>query len=185
MVFNGAPSLPPLLGYETALLIGRFQPFHLGHLHAVGYALDMVDRLLLGIGSSNRSREPANPFTVDERRAMILGSLDADTCGRLTVCHIPDVQNHIRWMGIIRDTLPPFDAIFTNDDITARLYRREGVPVHAIPFLDRPSLSGTAIRKRITAGESWVDMVPAGTARVLHSILADIEWPTDGNHTPE
>lgn len=166
------------MGYETGLLIGRFQPFHLGHLHAVGYALDMVDRLLLGIGSSNRSREPANPFTVDERRAMILDSLDAERLERLTVCHIPDVQNHIRWMGIIHDTLPPFDVIFTNDDTTARLYRREGVPVRGIPFLDRPSLSGTAIRKRMAAGEPWEDMVPAGTARVLHDALAGMKWPT-------
>ena len=179
MVFNGAPSPPLPLGYETGLLIGRFQPFHLGHLHAVGYALDMVDRLLLGIGSSNRSREPANPFTVDERSAMILDSLDAERRERLTVCHIPDVQNHIRWMGIIRDTLPSFDAIFTNDVITAKLYRREGVPVHAIPLLDRPSLSGTAIRRKISAGEPWEDVVPAGTARALSGILAEMKWPTD------
>ena len=166
------------MGYGTGLFIGRFQPFHLGHLHAVGYALDVVDRLLLGIGSSNRSREPANPFTAAERRAMILDSLDAETRGRVTVCEIPDVRNHIRWMGIIRDTLPPFDVIFTNDDTTAGLYRREGVPVSGIPFLDRPSLSGTAIRRKISTGDAWGALVPSGTAGALHRILGDMEWPT-------
>ena len=165
------------MGYETGLLIGRFQPFHLGHLHAVRYALDDVERLLLGIGSSNRSREPANPFTAAERRAMILDSLDAEARKRVEVCEVPDVQNHIRWMGMIRDTLPPFDVIFTNDELTSRLYRREGVPVCDIPFLNRPSLSGTAVRDRISAGRPWGEMVPAGTARVMRRILDDVEWP--------
>ncbi|ABK78173.1 hypothetical protein CENSYa_1551 [Cenarchaeum symbiosum A] len=34
------------------LLIGRFQPFHLGHLAAVRFALSRADRVWLGIGSS-------------------------------------------------------------------------------------------------------------------------------------
>ena len=181
MVFNGVPPHPLPLGYGTGLFIGRFQPFHLGHLHAVGFALDGVDRLLLGIGSSNCSREPANPFTAAERRAMILDSLDAEARGRVTVWEIPDVRNHIRWMGIIRNTLPPFDVIFTNDDTTAKLYRKEGVPVNGIPFLKRHSLSGTAIRERISAGGTWGDLVPAGTARALHHILDDMEWPTNNS----
>ena len=180
MVFNGAirPSL--LLGYATGLLIGRFQPFHLGHLHAVAYALGEADRLLLGIGSSNRSREPANPFTAAERRAMILDSLESAARRRVTVCDIPDVQNHIRWMEVIRDTLPPFDAIFTNDEMTARLYRQQDVPVCSIPYLDRSSLSGTAIRGRMSAGRPWEDLVPAGAARALRHILDGMEWPAPG-----
>ena len=38
----------------NGLLIGRFQPFHLGHLEAVNFALSKVEQLYIGIGSSNR-----------------------------------------------------------------------------------------------------------------------------------
>ena len=164
------------MAYDRALLVGRFQPFHLGHLHAVRHALAAADRLLLGIGSSNRSREPENPFTAAERRSMILDSLDAEARGRVAIHDIPDVQNHIRWIGMIRDTLPDFDAVFTNDDITARLYRREGMPVCPIPYVDRPSLSGTAIRGRMSAGLSWEDLVPAGTVSAVRRV-AGTGWP--------
>ena len=165
------------MAYDRALLVGRFQPFHRGHLHAVRYALDAADRLLLGIGSSNRSREPENPFTAAERRSMVLDSLDAEARRRVAIHDIPDVQNHVRWIGMIRETLPGFDAVFTNDKITTRLYRREGMPVRPIPFLDRPSLSGTAVRGRMSAGLPWEDLVPAGTARTVRRV-AGTGWPS-------
>lgn len=167
--------------YESGLLIGRFQPFHLGHKHAVSYALSVASRLLLGIGSSNCSREPANPFTTDERRAMILNSLDKDILERTSIYEIPDVHNHIRWMAIIRDTLPKFDTVFTNDKITADLYRQNGTPVTGIPFLDRTFLSGTAIRAMASSGNPWKHLVPNGTADIVGSIMEDGSWPADGH----
>ena len=60
----------------NGFLIGRFQPFHLGHLEAVNFALSKVDQLYIGIGSSNKSNELRNPFTADERNQMIKSSLD-------------------------------------------------------------------------------------------------------------
>ena len=46
------------------LLIGRFQPFHLGHLDALRFALTKVENLWLGLGSSNKPLEKNNPFSV-------------------------------------------------------------------------------------------------------------------------
>ena len=156
--------------YGTGLLIGRFQPFHLGHLHAVEYALGIADELLLGIGSSNRSGEPENPFTAVERHSMILESLDGRMREHITICEVPDVHNHMRWLDVINETLPDFDVVFTNDKLTARLYGQRGVPVCGIPFLERGSLSGTAVRDRLSKGLWWEDLVPAGTARVLRRL---------------
>jgi Nicotinamide mononucleotide adenylyltransferase len=36
---------------RTGLFVGRFQPFHRGHLEAVKYALGVVDRLVIVIGA--------------------------------------------------------------------------------------------------------------------------------------
>ena len=48
------------------LLIGRFQPFHLGHLEALQFALSKVDKLWVGLGSSNKPVEKNNPFTAEQ-----------------------------------------------------------------------------------------------------------------------
>ena len=55
---------------KRGLFIGRFQPFHLGHLQDIKDALKEVDELLIGIGSSNEERTKENPFTVNERVKM-------------------------------------------------------------------------------------------------------------------
>ena len=60
----------------NGLLIGRFQPFHLGHLDAVLFGLSRTENLFIGIGSSNKSNERRNPFSAEERREMIISSIE-------------------------------------------------------------------------------------------------------------
>ena len=48
----------------NGLLIGRFQPFHLGHIEAILFALSKVDKLWIGIGSSNKSSEKESVFLI-------------------------------------------------------------------------------------------------------------------------
>ena len=156
--------------YDKGLLIGRFQPFHNGHMHAIKYVLGQVNHLLLGIGSSNRSMERENPFTAQERKEMIQGSLSQQQHDRVTICFIPDVQNHIKWIALIQQTLPQFDVVFTNDEITRRLYTKKEMPVCSIPFLDRAYLSGTSIRHGISTGERWHHLVPRGTVTIVEPL---------------
>ncbi|TMI56005.1 nicotinamide-nucleotide adenylyltransferase, partial [Candidatus Bathyarchaeota archaeon] len=39
----------------TGLYVGRFQPFHLGHLEAVRHILSKVDELVVVVGSAHDS----------------------------------------------------------------------------------------------------------------------------------
>jgi len=70
----------------NGLLIGRFQPFHNGHLEAVIFALSKVEKLYVGIGSSNKDHEKRNPFTADERKSMISSSVDGNFSKRISFC---------------------------------------------------------------------------------------------------
>ena len=54
-----------------ALFVGRFQPFHYGHLHAIEKILEECDELVLVVGSAQMSHEHDNPFTAGERIEMI------------------------------------------------------------------------------------------------------------------
>lgn len=57
--------------YKVAVLIGRFEPFHNGHLANVMQAFDLADHVQVLIGSSYQPRTPKNPFKFHERKEMI------------------------------------------------------------------------------------------------------------------
>ena len=154
------------------LLIGRFQPFHLGHLKALQFALSKVDKLWVGLGSSNKPVERNNPFTAKQRKEMILSSIDDLMKEKILLYFIPDVDNHIKWIEKIDNIVPKFDIIFSNDDLTKHLYSKRNIQVFSIPFLNRESLSGTNIRDLIIHDQKWDDLVPIGTRNFLERTSA-------------
>ena len=154
------------------LLIGRFQPFHKGHLEAVHIALSKVDNLWIGIGSSNKSYEKRNPFTADERKEMILTSLDSKTLERVKIFFVPDTGDHEKWTYHVDSIVPPYEMVFSNDDFTITLYKKRGKTVFEVPLLKRDMISGTNIREIIASGKDWSDLVPEGTKQVLLKIDA-------------
>lgn len=157
----------------NGLLIGRFQPFHLGHLSAVKFALSNVDSLSIGIGSSNRFNEKRNPFTADERKEMILLSLDEATLKKIKIYYISDVDDHEKWTYHIDSIVPKYDVVFSNDDFTHDLFKKRGIKVVSVPLEQRQVLSGTEIRAKITSDQNWHESVPEGTRKVLLKINAE------------
>lgn len=154
----------------NGLLIGRFQPFHLGHLEALKFALTKVDKLWIGLGSSNKPLQKNNPFSAEERKKMILESIDDSIKNRIKIYFIPDLENHIKWIELIDTIVPKFDVIFTNDELTKYLYSKKKIHVVSIPFSQRDILSGTNIRDRIQTDQKWEDLVPEGTKSFLKMI---------------
>ncbi|MGH1566038.1 MAG: nicotinamide-nucleotide adenylyltransferase [Nitrosopumilus sp.] len=147
----------------NGLLIGRFQPFHLGHLEALQFALSKVEKLWVGLGSSNKPAEKNNPFSGEERKKMILSSINDSMKERITIYFIPDLDDHIRWIEKIDTIVPKFDIIFSNDELTKHLYSKRNIQVISIPFVKRDVLSGTNIRDLIISNQKWNHLVPEGT----------------------
>ena len=76
---------------DFGVFIGRFQPLHIGHEHVIREALAQVKRLIVLVGSANVARDPRNPFTFDERAAMIRSAFAYDMAeGRLIVERLDD-----------------------------------------------------------------------------------------------
>lgn len=149
------------------LVIGRFQPFHLGHLDALRFALTKVENLWLGLGSSNKPPEKNNPFSAEERKQMILSSIDDSMKEKISIYFIPDLDNHVRWIEMIDDIVPQFQIVFSNDPLTDHLYSKRSIQVVPIPFLNRDDLSGTNIRNLIASDQKWEHLVPEGTKNFL------------------
>lgn len=154
------------------LLIGRFQPFHLGHLDAVKFALSKVSELSIGIGSSNKFNEKRNPFTADERKEMIQSSLDKTMLEKIKIYYVPDVNDHEKWTYQIDEIIPKYDVVFSNDDFTHTLFGKRKIKVISVPLKQREILSGTDIRTKIKEGQDWSGLVPEGTKKVLLEINA-------------
>ena len=151
----------------NGLLIGRFQPFHLGHLEALRFALSKVENLWVGLGSSNKPAEKNNPFSAEERKEMILSSIDNSMKEKISIYFIPDLDNHVKWIEKIDTIVPKFDIVFSNDELTNHLYSKRDVQVIKIPFHERDVLSGTNIRDLIISDQKWTNLVPEGTKKFL------------------
>lgn len=152
---------------RVGLLIGRFQPFHLGHLEAVRYALKRVDYLYVVVGSAQRSHERDNPFTAGERISMIKSALDGNGVDPSKWMAIPiaDADSHATWVSSVVSMVPKFDVVFTNDALTFLLFKEDGMEVRAVPYLERSRYSATNVRDRILERKDWDSLVPPEVAK--------------------
>jgi len=145
------------------LLIGRFQPFHLGHLDAVLFGLSRTENLFVGIGSSNKSNEKKNPFSAEERTEMIISSIESSMIERIKIFDIPDVDNHEKWTFEIDQIVPKYDVVFSNDEFTKTLFEKRKIDVIPVVLKDREKFSGTNVRQLITddkTGRIWFLVEP-------------------------
>jgi bifunctional NMN adenylyltransferase/nudix hydrolase len=87
---------------NVAVYIGRFQPFHNGHLALLKLALSAAEHIVVVIGSANQARTPKNPFTWKERAEMIkLALTDADRA-RISFLPVRDYYDDERWVDAVR-----------------------------------------------------------------------------------
>lgn len=155
--------------HNRGLVVGRFQPFHYGHLHAVKYALSRVKELVIAIGSALESHTLRNPFTTSERIQMISLALEEAKIPRerFLMIPVPDIGLHTLWVPLVEMLTPPFGVVFTNDPLTSRLFLERGYEVKPIPFLNREIYSGTEFRRRVIEGGNWSELVPSSVAAFL------------------
>ncbi len=160
---------------KRALFVGRFQPFHNGHLHAVRAILKEADELLIVVGSAQMSHEPDNPFTAGERLEMIKCALDAAGVdrNRYMLIPIPDAPAHRVWVSQVESQTPRFDIVYTNQPLTRRLLIEAGYKVRGIELHRRKQFEATEIRRRILMDEEWGDLVPPEVYQYVKKIDGD------------
>jgi bifunctional NMN adenylyltransferase/nudix hydrolase len=87
---------------DVAVLIGRFQPFHNGHATLLKKALESAPRVIVVLGSAFHARSAKNPFTWEERAAMISATLPSQDVGRLSFVPIRDYYEDARWATAVQ-----------------------------------------------------------------------------------
>jgi nicotinamide-nucleotide adenylyltransferase len=157
---------------KRGIFVGRFQPFHKGHLEAVKDILREVDELVIVVGSSQYSHRLKNPFTTGERITMIRRAMEEGGIqpSRYWIVPVPDAHVHMIWVAQVVGYSPKFDVVYTNEPLTRRLFIEAGFKVKPVPFHKREIYSATEIRKRMLNEENWEELVPKSVAQFIKEI---------------
>ncbi|MEM2098850.1 MAG: nicotinamide-nucleotide adenylyltransferase [Candidatus Bathyarchaeia archaeon] len=157
---------------KRGLYVGRFQPFHLGHLNAIKEVLKEVEELVIVIGSAQYSHNASNPFTAGERLVMIRRALQEAGVdySRIWIVPVPDVHLHMLWVSALEGYTPKFNVVYSNEPLTRRLFMEAGYKVKSIRFFERKVYSSTLVRERMRKDESWRSLVPTSVAEFITEI---------------
>ena len=144
------PKSPPSPG---VVVLGRFQPFHRGHEALLiaaqewrkSNALDLS--LIIAIGSSNREESLQNPWSADERTAMVESWLSESGIQNVKIASIPDIDDPPNWVAHAEKYHGSAGVFFTSDAPSAELYGVAGWQVVTTPLENRESFEGWRVRE--------------------------------------
>ena len=144
---------------------GRFNPPHEGHLCVINRFRDEY-RLVVAVGSSERSNERENPFSGRERKAMLEAYLKERGVRGVRVVTPNDGPSEA-WAlaSLIRRCHPDVLLLSTEKRALATLAERR-VPV--VRFARRRRVSSTRIRRAIATGDpDWKALTGRSVVRLI------------------
>lgn len=172
--------------FDFLVFIGRFQPFHVGHLAVIRTALAQSKQVILLIGSAKQPRSTRNAFNFEERVQMVLSAFNAEDTARIHCVPLVDVlYNDTRWVesveqavesvtgknqslkiglvGHYKDRTSYYLSLFSNwDPVSVPSYR---------------AISATPIRDAYLLGQlPTLDVVPESTLMVLKAFMQTADF---------
>jgi len=149
-----------------AMFLGRFQPFHNGHLKVVQLALQKNEEITIVIGSAQASNTRENPFSAQERKQMIEKTLKGISNYRIFA--VDDINCDDGYVRHVESIVPKCDVFYNGSERTKKLFRDAG---YRIEDVDRFfNLSATEVRQRILQKGNWQSLVPKEVAEEIIKI---------------
>ena len=91
--------------HDLAVFVGRFQPFHKGHLALLQHALSEAQRCIVVIGSAFHARSPRHPFSWQQRAEMIRRALPETDRERVSFVPVRDHHEDAPWIAEVRQAI--------------------------------------------------------------------------------
>src|SRR5215831_8655479 len=156
---------------SRGLMIGRFQPFHKGHLSLARQILQECDELIIAIGSAQLNYSYKDPFTAGERIMMIHMALEEANIDMNRCYLVPVVndENNARWFGHLRSMVPYFDILYSGNEFVTTLVSGKTNIVKP-RFSRKKEYNGTNIRKLMSRSLTWKKLVPDSVSRFIEEI---------------
>lgn len=155
--------------YTTALFIGRFQPFHNGHLYSLKKCLEIAEKVVVLVAKAEAAGEVNDPWGVRERKRMVCEVVRANKLdhriARIVSC--PDYPSDAEWVkqvelrikntGLSREQV----VVVSNNEWVTRLMKERGYPIHETGLYNREELEGVKVRELMRQGsDEWKKRVP-------------------------
>ena len=156
---------------KRGLLVGRFQPFHKGHLNLVKQVFQDCEELIIVIGSAQFNYTYTDPFTAGERITMIHASL-IESGIDLKKCYIVPVvndENNARWFCHLKSMVPHFDILYSGNEFVTSLVSAD-IKVLKPRFSKRREYNGTNIRKLMSRSQSWKKLLPQSVGTIIEEV---------------
>jgi len=158
---------------KRGIYIGRFQPFHNGHLSVVKDMQDAkdLDEIIIGIGTAQIGHTRTNPFTADEREMMI--KLSIQNKKPYHIIKINDINDYPKWVEFVESLAPKFDVVYSGNTIVKKLFEDKGYEVRQIH--QRTELSATKVRENVIKYDDYLDVLaraqlPEGSINVIKEL---------------
>ena len=154
---------------KKGLILGRFQPFHYGHLELIKSIIKNEIEPLICIGSAQYSHTDENPFTVEERKKMIDTIMENINC-EYSIFEIPDINNYDLYVSHLEKFVPDFDYVYSGNPIVQKLFGNAGYDIIKLKMINREVWEGSAIRQAMKEDDDWESAVPSQIVEIIHNI---------------
>ena len=154
--------------YNTGLLIGRFQPFHFGHLYLIKKALEEVEKLIIGIGSANiKNRD--NPLSFEQRKKLLDAVFKKENLVKKIskIAPINDYSDDNIWLEKTLDVIGAIDVIIGNNEWVNSIFEAKNYPILRIGLYKRYLYESQKIRELIRAGHKWSNRIPSYLVKAI------------------
>ncbi len=178
--------------FDFLVFIGRFQPFHAGHLAVVQSGLQQAGRVIVLCGSARQPRTGWNPFRWQEREAMIRACLAPAEQDRVLVAPLLDATyNENVWLRDVQATVQSLVAVHWQGMQLPRIgligcaqqqsgyYPQRFPQWEAVDVGPVAEVNGTAIRTRLFDGAPPVSLgaaLPQPVQQWLAEFAGRADW---------
>ena len=176
--------------YDYTVYIGRFQPFHRGHIKACKQAFELGKHLIILVGSAFASPSPRNPFSFEYRRDMIAANLHEAGYHNFTILPLRDYYySDSAWVSQVMYSVS--NLVGAEKKITLLGYEKDSSSYYLRLFPQWESseidskfrIDATAVREQYFAKETyakvrhpWQSMLTDTTASLLHQFKSTNEY---------
>lgn len=173
--------------YKCALVVGRFQPLHYGHLAMISKARVLAEKVIILISSAQESGTTTNPFSYEEREKMVRGIYPEEKYKNIIVKPIEDigVGNNNKWGDYVLKTAgEDIDLFITGVEERRANWFGDNSPIEVIALekenrylrnsVSNENISSTRVRESMLNGSSyWKDNTPE-TLREYYQTLIPV-----------
>lgn len=170
--------------YNVGLVIGRFQPLHIGHESIIREALNQCEKVVVVIGSAQKQGVPSDPLSWQDRYDTIISCFNNEYhSNKLLVMPLADRENYSNDSSfgeyILSNVFKSFEvtpsAIFEGVEAV----RKDWYSTLCIDVIriDRGEIqtSGTQLREAIKNGDKdYIDRYTATNAGKYHYKIKEV-----------